>query len=239
MIYKNPDWQKQKMIQKTFAKILKNNHQFCEGIYENRQSRLVIYCWKHDTKHETTFYNYLRSQTGMPCCGNQRKMSRLKNRIFSIQTIDKMKQAARNRPLRGGKPRKWRKNKNYQLWREKVFQKWNNKCAITGQTKEGANLVCHHLISAHLDQKLCYIPSNGILITKKLHKLFHDTYGYTKNDISQFRSFLFDLLTNENLRLINLSSSQASKELLEGSETKAHNPERIMKLHERLGKLKL
>lgn len=239
MVYKLTEQQKQTSTNKILLKIKKNNHHFISGFYENQFSELIIFCLKHKLKHTTTFANYLRSKTGIPCCTKEQVKKKLQNRIFSDQTIAKMHKSALKRPLRNGKPRQWRKTKQYTNWRTKVFQLYNHKCAITHLTSLDTPLVAHHLISVHTNFDLCYKPENGIVITAQLHKKFHDDYGYKHSTIEYFCCFLLKLLKpdqNSNYLFMPISS-QAILEKIEGSETKAYDPDRIMKLHERLEKL--
>ena len=68
--------------------------------------------------------------------------------------------------------------------------------------------------------------------------LFHNVYGYQNNTIHQFIEFLASLLLKETLEQTSMPiSSQANPEGLEGSETRAYDPDRVMKLQERLERL--
>lgn len=156
--------------------------------------------------------------------------------FFSKETIAKMIEASYQRPARNGKPRSGRKNSAYQIYRNKVLATYNNEGAISGVKATKQNLVVHHLISAHFSKDLAYNPKNGIVLTAFLHKLFHNKYGYKNNSIEQIRNFLV-YLVNKKLTISKPISSQASPEGDEGSETRAYNPERVMKLHERLGQI--
>jgi hypothetical protein len=60
---------------------------------------------------------------------------------------------------------------------------------------------------------------------------------FGSNTIEQFQTFLRFLL-EEQENQSTLISSQANSGGLEGSETRAYDPERVMKLHERLEELK-
>jgi hypothetical protein len=71
MVYIHSEEKKKKSFQKSLDLIKKRGHVFVEGTYENRDSKLVVFCPLHEQKHETTFYNYERSVTGMPCCGKK------------------------------------------------------------------------------------------------------------------------------------------------------------------------
>jgi hypothetical protein len=220
-------------------KIEANGHEFVEGEYKNRDSKLVIWCPEHNNEHSTTFYNYTRSRTGCPCCGKQRVSDKLKNRVYTPETLEKMQQSASKRPFRGGKPRRWREENSYRNWRKNVLKNYNNKCAITGfKTDKPGFLVVHHLYCAKKNPNLIYEPENGIVLQKAWHELFHKEYGYGNNTLKQFLEFLDILQTPKfNFKFSKLISSQANSEGLEGSETRAYDPERVMELQECLEKI--
>lgn len=73
-------------------------------------------------------------------------------------------------------------------WRNKVFERDNYTCQITGDNK-GGNLVSHHLNSHNWDKENRYNLDNGITITEEIHKLFHNIYGYGDNTKEQFEEF--------------------------------------------------
>lgn len=55
-----------------FIELCENrDHKYIVGIYQNSSSFCTIWCNKHQCAHTTTFTNYKRSKTGMPCCGRQ------------------------------------------------------------------------------------------------------------------------------------------------------------------------
>ena len=149
MIYKLTKEQKEQQLKKLQQEIEKRKHQFISGTYENKSSDFVIFCLQHKLKHKTTYSNYLRSKTGMPCCAKSQVSKKLKNRFFSIATKKKMQKAAFYRPLRNEKPRKWRKQREYLKWKNKVFETWNHKCAITGFDKKQSPLIVHHLMGVY------------------------------------------------------------------------------------------
>lgn len=155
-----------------------------------------------------------------------------------------MSLAARERPLRGGKPRRWRNDFDYLKWREKVFQRFDFKCAITGISKEPpGNLVVHpHTFKGIWNHHphLIYVPENGIVLIKELHVAFHNQYGYGKNTVYSFKGMCFLLSLIETQKSISKPiSSQANSEGLEGSETRAYDSDRVMELHECLGRISI
>ena len=241
MVYKNLKHVIDETMERTVANIEVRGHEFVEGFYRNRKSELVIFCPKHNNEHVTTFWNYNRSKLGCPKqrCGRQLVSEALTGRTFTEATLEKMAVANSQRPNRGGKHRKWRKNHTYFKWRMAVQKLYNNKCAITGaQNLLPGDLVAHHLNSANEYPDLIYVPENGIILKKELHVLFHKTYGYGKNTVSEFQSFLILLLQIQKKASMPISN-QANLGGLEGSETRAYDPARVMKLHECLERGKL
>lgn len=163
--------------------------------------------------------------------------SKLKNRKFSQDTISKMSISALNRTARGGKPRCWRKTHKYRHWRQLVLQNYDYKCAITGISNENkGELEAHHFYNTKKYSYLIYNVENGIVLQKDIHVLFHKQYGYNSNTLNDFCTFLLFLCKNVKPMPI---SSQGELENSQGSETRAYDPERVMKLHERLEKLSI
>lgn len=241
MAYKNSEEFKKRTQEQTLETIEKRGHLFVEGQYETRQSPLIVWCPKHFHEHVTTFANYNRSRTGCPCCGKAQVSEKLYDRQYSEETISRMSVSARQRPLRGGKPRRWRHDSDYLKWRKQVFERFDFRCAITGISKDKVppgDLVVHHLNGAKHYPHLIYVPENGIVLTKELHMAFHNEYGYGKNTVFQFQSFLLSLIETQK-SVSKPISSQANPEGLEGSETRAYDPDRVMELHECLGRIAL
>ncbi len=71
-------------------------------------------------------------------------------------------------------------------WRKSVFERDNYICQISG---EKGYLIAHHLESYDINIELRTVVSNGIILGKELHTLFHKIYGYGKNTTAQFREF--------------------------------------------------
>nr|ALH06408.1 putative HNH endonuclease [uncultured Trebouxia]ALH06410.1 putative HNH endonuclease [uncultured Trebouxia]ALH06456.1 putative HNH endonuclease [Trebouxia decolorans] len=138
----------------------------------------------------------------------------------------------------------WRRTKEYRVWEKTVKKQWNSECALTGckhPKNKKDSLVIHHFYSFNTEfsspflNSLRFRPENGILICQSSHKAFHDMYGYRNNTIFQFLDFLKFLMT-DSIKSTPISS-QVFQEWKEGSETRVYDPARVMKLHERLGKI--
>jgi len=71
-------------------------------------------------------------------------------------------------------------------WRNKVFERDNYTCELTGERR---TLVAHHLESYNTDIKNRFVVDNGITISEDAHKLFHRQYGYGNNTRKQFEEF--------------------------------------------------
>jgi hypothetical protein len=238
MVYKKSKKDIIESTQKTLHLIEERGHEYIRGSFENRSSVLVIWCPVHGNEQITTFHNYNRSRTGCLCCGREQVSQLLKNRQFTEETRKKMCDSAQHRPNRGGKPRRWRETYAYRQWREKVLTTFKNKCAVTGFQKQNTgDLVVHHLYGTTSYPNLVYTVENGIVLHKKIHLLFHTKYGYNGNTLEQFSEFLLFLLQNQETLQPMLISSRGELENSQGSETRAYDPERVMKLHERLGEI--
>ena len=63
--------------------IMSRKHRIQKAQYQNISSSLLIYCLKHDCEYQTTFGNYKKSRTGMPCCSKESRrmalLARLRN----------------------------------------------------------------------------------------------------------------------------------------------------------------
>lgn len=241
MVYKNPQKVKDMVTNLTLFNLYDRDHIFVSGTYENRQSKLTVYCPEHKITHETTFYNYNRSRTGLSCCGNSAKSEKLIGRVFSQETIGLMILKAKERGSRDGKPRRWRENSSYKNWRASVILNYNEKCAISGKTisANGRPLIVHHLVSAHSCAQLVLEPFNGILIAEEFHKLFHKKYSYLNNTVEEFQGFLDWLIIKIKI-LKKCSTSISSQGVIknkntQGPETRVYDLEQVMKLHERMG----
>lgn len=165
-----------------------------------------------------------------------------------------MRQGVLNRIRPASTGQDWRRSTEARKWKKQVKENWHNECAITGNKfnleifYSGARLVQRNNTDNNLKFRdtFLYHPSNGILLDKALMDSkesqvdFHKKFGYTKNTIDQFQTYV------ETLTLKMSISSQAQQECWEGPETRVYDLsllpslqlEKIMKLHERLGEIK-
>jgi len=242
MEYEMGKLEKRRLVIKNqaFEKMEKYKHTCINCVFLNSNSPLIVFCEKHDVVHETTFYKYTRAKTGLPCCGNALKSEKLAGRKFSPETIERMKVASNQRPSRGGAPRRDREKSPNRKWIRQIYANFNNTCAITGvplqRTGKRGNLVAHHLYNLTAFPHLSVIPENGVLLTATLHTQFHKNYGYKNNTLPQFQEFLLfliDSLQKSKNELMPISS-QANLKKLEGSETRAYDRDKVMKLYKRL-----
>jgi hypothetical protein len=169
MIYNKSEELVKRDTLKVISKILANKHTFVspsppsqplKGLgrgaagseYRNRSSVLVVICPIHSlTPVSTTFHNYTRCKTGLPCCGSALVGQKLKGRKFSAETLQKMSDSAliqqeKQRQKRGpsARSRTWRKTPDYERWKRAVLAKGNYQCAVTGTPRSvgtGAKLL--------------------------------------------------------------------------------------------------
>lgn len=75
----------------------------------------------------------------------------------------------------------------YNDFRKSVFERDNYTCQVTGV--KGGDLVVHHLNSYCEHENLRLDINNGITLSKHIHKLFHDIYGYKNFTFKDFIEF--------------------------------------------------
>lgn len=83
---------------------------------------------------------------------------------------------------------KARRGLDFNLWREAVFARDNWTCQATGV--RGGKLHPHHLQNFSQYPELRFAIDNGITLSEKAHKEFHDTYGYQNNTREQMEEYL-------------------------------------------------
>ena len=223
MPYRQPRSVQQQKQKETMQRIRERGNLYIEGTYINQRSLLVVYCPFHATETLTTFNNYRRSRTGCLCCGRERVRTTLTNREFSEESRELMSQAAFARPDRGGRPRRWREESKYRIWRKKVLKNGNNKCALTGKTE---NLECHHLYGTNQYEDVIYVPENGVVLTHEIHVEFHRLFSFHCNTLEQFEAFVHHLAKHGNAAMP--ISSQAVDGVLKDLETRKN----LLKINE-------
>lgn len=170
-----------------------------DTIRSEREAILKVKCTIHSTESEeiieTTYHNYLRSRTGLACCGRMRVSVQLTNRRFSFETRQRMSIAAtRNQALR---PRAVdnRDSLKYDVWRKRSQELGNSICQICQFRPK--RLVVHHLFSMNSFPSIMYNSLNSVTLDAFIHTLFHKIYGYRQSvTIDCFIHFLETLLRN-------------------------------------------
>ena len=86
----------------------------------------------------------------------------------------------------------------YRAWVKAVFERDDYTCQISGE--RGGQLAAHHLYSfgyynGQFDTPdLRLVVSNGITLSREVHKAFHDQWGRKLNTLEQFQRFHIDRL---------------------------------------------
>lgn len=73
-------------------------------------------------------------------------------------------------------------------WRSYVYKRDKYTCQISGRV--GGTIHAHHLESWNSNKELRFEVNNGITLSDKIHKLFHDLYGRGDNTRQQFDEFI-------------------------------------------------
>ena len=92
MVYQNFKAFQESQKDNVLKLIEERGHLYIRGEYENKESELEVSCLEHKKEYVTTFTNYKRSKTGLPCCGKAQVSKKLTGRTFSEETIKKMSQ---------------------------------------------------------------------------------------------------------------------------------------------------
>lgn len=101
--------------------------------------------------------------------------------------------------LRGPLAHKWEGGKTpinqthrtrveFKEWRNKVFERDNWTCQVTGEKRLEFN--AHHILNLAEYPELMYDVDNGITITKEAHIDFHNKYGRRQNNAEQLVEYL-------------------------------------------------
>ena len=191
--------------------------------YTSVKSKVQFQCYTCGNPFTTSVASYLNSKkTGCPCCKKTSISLRHSGKTVSPETCQKLSIKAKGRkgtlsgkfgpdhPAFKGKMGRDFKNLSfvYYQWKKQVREHFEWKCPFSG----AARTVVHHLDSWDWCEEKRYDPSNGICISRELHKQFHDKYGYGRNTSSQFWEFI-------ETQFGKAISSQVQSTLWKGSET--------------------
>ena len=83
---------------------------------------------------------------------------------------------------------KIRRNKDYKIWRELVFERDNWTCQKC--LERGFELNAHHIENFSDNKDLRFNIDNGITLCRECHYKFHKIYGFNNNNDLQLRKFL-------------------------------------------------
>ncbi len=119
--------------------------------------------------------------------------------------------------------------------KERMCCNWNQKTE-NWRFSSSSFILCKTISTSYLRDSSA-LPPVQLILEKTLHNRFHEMYNFGGNTLDQFLDFLMILLSEQQKKISMPISSQANPEGLEGSETRAYDPDRVMKLHERLASL--
>jgi hypothetical protein len=168
------------------------------------KSKIKFFCLTCNNEFETSLASYKNSpKTGCPHCKKKTISELHTNKLVSSQTRQKLSKKAtgrkgslkgvygKNHPAFKGTPSRDFHNPStdYYIWINAVRERVGRYCCVTGSKKD---LVVHHLYGWNAYPDLRYDITNGIVLTKQIHKEFHDKWGYGNNTKEQFIQFLKD-----------------------------------------------
>jgi len=170
--------------------------------YTGVKSKVQFFCNTCNNHFNTSAASYKNAKkTGCPFCKKLVISQLHTDKEVTIETRNRLSEKAKgrkgslkgkfgeNHPAYKGTPNRDFNNPStdYYIWREAVKQRFNRTCFITGKK---SNLVVHHLDGWNAYPERRYDITNGVLIHKEVHKLFHDIYGYGNNTEEQFNLFI-------------------------------------------------
>jgi hypothetical protein len=172
--------------------------------YTSVKSKIKFFCFTCNNHFVSSAASYKNSpKTGCPHCKKKTISQLHTNKFVSTETRKKLSKKAtgrvgslkgvygKNHPAFKGTPSRDFNNPStdYYIWRESVKKRCGRICFVTGSKKD---LVIHHLYGWNAYPDLRYDITNGIVLTKHVHKKFHDLYGYGNNTKEQFIQFLIE-----------------------------------------------
>jgi hypothetical protein len=191
--------------------------------YKNVKSRVKFHCLTCNNNFSSAVASYLNSKkTGCPFCKKKAISLFNQGKFVTPETRRKLSNKAKGRKgtltgkfgpdhpaFKGNTGRDFKNLSHvYYRWRNQIRDHFGWKCPFTGANRT----VVHHLDSWDWCEYGRYRLSNGICISRDLHKSFHDTYGYGKNTSFQFWEFI-------ETQFSKAISSQVQSTLWKGSET--------------------
>lgn len=177
------------------TKVTRKPSEFTENVYCSRE------CYHKST---TTEYTKVNNKVKYNCsyCGKEaeRYPSEMKGKKYMYCSME-CKNKHNGVLMQGENHHRWnpdlteeeriesRKTPEYIQWRENVYNRDDYTCRACGDDR-GGNLVAHHILNFSEYEELRHSVDNGITLCEKCHKSFHDSYGYTNNNLKQLQSFI-------------------------------------------------
>jgi len=171
--------------------------------YKSVKDKVRFKCLTCNEEWETSVHSYRTSKSGCPSCKKETASLTHKGKNVSEETrlLIGKKASARPGSLRGvtgidhpawkggyGRNKSQQSSKDYE-WKNAVKKRCKNQCIVTGEKKD---LVCHHIDGWNLFPNRRHDISNGVLLKKDIHKMFHDANSYGNNTEDQFKTFLLN-----------------------------------------------
>lgn len=148
-----------------------------KGSVKEREKLICAYCGVE--------FERLKSQiNGKNNCCSVKCKNKLEEILYSGENSHAWNP---NKPIE--EREKERKYPEYYEWRKKVYSRDGFTCQCCGDDK-GGNLVAHHYINYMENVELRTDINIGITLCNICHKKFHDIYGYTNNNKTQFEEFM-------------------------------------------------
>lgn len=131
-------------------------------------------CLKHDF-YQSCCFRQINQGNGLKCCGTAK--------------LGGSKHYNWNPNLSEAERRNRRSNNSATIkWVKLVRKRDNYNCQVCFKSKQN-DCIAHHLESYDVNASLRYEVSNGIVLCRRCHNDFHQTYGYGNNTTSQFNDF--------------------------------------------------